>query len=412
MLWRHIFLIISTSLIGLGFGSWAAWYSLNHFEAEAILLYQDDLPKTLPGGLALNNLSSSTALDLITLPTNLKTVQSQLGLDFSIHDLERMVKVPEPRNHSHLIHVICKSDHPNLSIEIANALAKTAIKSSCDMQKRQLETVRNTFTRQLVEAKQQLASVLTEIEAFKKTHRYFEMAEDFSALNGRIIEARSKMQNAAMQANSLVIEYQNLKREADLIPAQIQVTDPPKTDPWQMQIVGLQANLAEANARYTPENPKIKILQNQLDDLLSKQKQFENEASQPRFVPNESREKLQLELVRLDARVRAAQRNRQEAADSLAGLEKMLETMPSDQIALSGLLKDKQNTEERVGFLSKAIGTIQLMLDIPKGGLEVYQLADKAKTLQDASLASLFPIIGLFFGLFLGTGTILIKRKK
>lgn len=412
MLWRHLFLIIFVSLLGLGLGSWGAWYSLNHYKAEAILLFQDDLPKTLPGGLPLNNLSAPTALDLITLPANLQTVQSLLGLDISDKELEQMVTVPQPRNLSHLIHVICRTDHPNLSIEIANALAKTAVKSSRQMQQRQLETVLRTYTKQFDEANLQLARELSEIESFKKTHRYFEMAEDFSALNGRIAEARTKLQNAILQSNNLAIEFQNLKREADQMPMEILAEGAPKVDPWQGQIVALQGNLAEAKARYTPENPKIKILQQQLDDLFSKQKQFENEAAQPRYVPNESRAKLQLELVRLEAQIRAGLRNKQEAADFLSGLENLRETLPSDQITLSGLLKAKQNTEERVGFLSKAIATIQLMQNIPKGGLEVYQLADKARTLYDTRWASLFPIFGLFSGLFLGTGLVLAKRKK
>ena len=289
MLWRHIFVIISASLLGLGLGSVAAWYSLNHYQAEAILLFQDDLPKTLPGGLALNNLSASTALDLITLPGNLQTVQSLLGLDFSVKDLEKMVKVPQPRNHSHLIHIICRSDQPNLSIEIANALAKTAVKTSREMQKRQLENVLHTFAGQHLEANLQLAGELSEIETFKKRHRNFEMAEDFASLNGQIAEARSKMQSNAMQANSLAIEYQNLKREVEQMPLEIEVASPPAKDPWQAQIMALQTSLADAKARYTLENPKVKILQNQLDDVLERQKQLENAATQPRFAPNESR---------------------------------------------------------------------------------------------------------------------------
>lgn len=412
MLWRPIFILICFSLFGLGFGSWAAWYTLNHYEAEAILLYQDDLPNTLPGGLTLNSLSASTALDMITLPANLQRVQSQLGLDFPVQDLKQMVSVPEPRNHSHLIHVICRSDHPNLSIEIANALAKTAIKNSREMRKRQLENVRTTYAKQLDEANEQLASGLSEIEAFKKTHSYLETAEDFSTLNVRISEARSMLHSAVMQANSLAIEFQKLKAIADQMPAEIRVAAPQKPDPWQPQIVALQATLAEAKARYTAENPKIKILQNQLDDLFLKQRQFEKEAQLPQYAPNESREKLQLELVRLDAQLRATQRNKQEAAHTLASLEKILETLPSDQTTLSGLLKEKRHTEEKIGFLSKAIASIQLMLNIPKGGLEPCQFADHAKTLQEPALAKFFPFIGLFSGLLLSSGIFLIKRKE
>ena len=97
---------------------------------------------------------------------------------------------------------------------------------------------------------------------------------------------------------------------------------------------------------------------------------------------------------------------------ALATVEKKLETLPADQMAFSKLLKANQSTEERVAFLTKAVQSIQLLSNVPRGSLELYQLAEKAKPLRDSWWVYSLPLIGLLSGLFLGIGASLILEMR
>lgn len=411
---RHLLAIVLSIILWTLLGALGTWYFLTHYRAESVVLYQQDLPKTLPGGVSMNNLSLSTALDLITLPTHFQAVKAILGLNLSPREIEKMVEVPVPRSNSHLIRIIAKSDNPNLAVDIVNTLAKIAVKSSIDFNQKQLQAQLDNFKNQLDQVNQKLFKELKEIEEFKKSHQYFEMTADYSSLVNQILNARAKLQTATLRYNGLVIEYENLKRESVNIPGETELrggyrgVSGPSENPIVNRVYNLEAALAEAKAKYAPNNPKIKVLEDELNSLKEQMKGYkkgESGAAAPFTEPNPNKESLSIELMRMQGKVRSAQKAKQDLAEDLAKMEKEMENLPSEQITFSRLLDAKKITEEQVQFLTKALETIQLMINVPKGGLELYQLAEKAKKLKDSWWVPLLPLLGAIFGLIFGLFT-------
>lgn len=422
---RHLWTIALSILLWSLLGAFGTWYFLTHYKAESVVLYQQDLPKTLPGGISMNNLSLSTALDLITLPTHFQAVKAILGLNLSPKQIEEMVEVPAPRGNSHLIRIIAKSDNPNLAVDIVNTLAKVAVKSSIDFNQKQLQAQLDNFKNQLDEVNQKLFKELKDIEEFKKSHQYFEMTADYSSLVNQILDERAKLQTATLRYNGLVIEYENLKRESANVPSETEMrggykggTSGPSDNPAVNRIYTLETALAEAKAKYAPSNPKVKALQDELNELKEQMKGYkkgEGTPSSPFTEPNPNKESLAIELMRMQGKVRAAQKAKQDLSESVAKMEKEMENLPAEQITFSRLLDAKKITEEQVQFLTKALETIQLMINVPKGGLELYQLAEKAKKLRDSWWVPLLPLLGalagLLFGLIGAVGQEMTDRK-
>lgn len=405
---RHLILICLLALLCAGVGGAITFYALTHYKADAVVLYKEDLPKELPGGIVLNNPTLTTAVDLITLDANLQAVIGQLGLALSYRDLEKMISVPRPVNLSHLIHIIAKSDNPNIAIDIANALAKIAVKRSQDFYSQQIQSELNNFKNQLGETNQRLTKELKEIEDFKKEHQYFEMTADYLTLMQQLSDSRSKLQSANIRFNSLYVEFENLKRAAATIPEQYETKGVPAAqkskDSRSLNLEAIERSLSEARAKYAQDNPKIKILEDQLKEYQNTNKPVNEpqEQASSSYERNLTKEQLNLELIRMESKVRSAQKVKEDLAASLARLEKQLDTLPADQMKFAKLLKAKQTSEERVDFLNKAIKTFQLMLNVPSGSLELYQLAEKAKPISDAWYVLGLPLIGLIFGIFLG----------
>lgn len=387
---RHLGLIVLTTLLCGALGGWAAWYFTHHYRAEAVVVYQEDLPKTLPGGIALTNLSLITAVDLITLPTNFEGVKAILGLDLSTKEIEGMVQVPTPRLESHLIRVITKSDNPHLAADISNTLAKIAVKNSQDFVQKQLQAQLENFKEQLNQALQRMAGEQKEIEDFKTQHQYFEMTADYTTLLTELVTLRTKLQTATLNYNSLLVEYENLKNEQGKLSYGLESRNT-YADPLQMRINTLESSLAEARSKYAPANPKLKIMEEELKTLLEKAKET-----------SEKGERLSPDLVKLQGKVRSAQKVKQDLTAAVAKLEKDLTTLPSEQGAFTKLLQNNKITQDEVKFLHESIDTLQLMINVPRGNLEMYQLADKPKPLKDNWMIPLFPLLGLLFGLGLG----------
>ncbi len=403
---RHLFLIGCCIILSAALGTFAAWYYMTHFTAESVVLYQEDLPKTLPGNIAMNNMSLATALDLITLPTHFQAIKTILGLNLTTKQIARLVDIPTPRNNSHFLRITVKSNNPHLSIDIANTLAQVAVKSSVDFTQRQLHAELDNFKNQLSNSTQILSSKLKEIEDFKKMHQYLEMTADYVSLISELLEARSKLETANLHYNSLVVEYENLKRNISSLPAEIESTatssNSPLGNPLHARINTVEATLLEAKTRLTAENPKVKVLESELKDLKERIKNPKDKEADAYNTRNFNKDRLSLELIRMQGKVRSAQKIKEDLTIALAEKEKKLENLPQEQIAFAKLLSAQKITEEQVQFLSKSIETLQLMLNVPQGSLEVYQLAEKSTNLKENWWVPLLPLLGLVVGLFMG----------
>jgi polysaccharide biosynthesis transport protein len=408
---RHLPLLIASTLAFTALASYFSYYLSNTYKAESVVLYSEDLPKNLSGGFTMTNFTLSTVLDMVKLPANIQAVKAILGLELTTGQIEGMTDVPTPRNNSNLIRIVAKGDNPNLVVDVANTLAKVAVKGSQEFNQRQLQAALDNYKSELQITRQTLSNQLQEIEDFKKAHSYLEMTPDSTTLLTQLANLRNNLQQASLRYNGILVEYENLKREVGALPENVTVNSQEFRSPSSLQsrIFLIESALSEARSKYGKENPKIKVLESELSDLTSKlqgKEEDENGSGSEQFVEkNSSKEKLQVELMRMQSKVRSAQKMKQDLSASVIQLEKNLETLPAQQVAFSKLLQAKQITDEQVRFLNNAVENTRLLLNVPKGSLEMYQLAEKAKPLREGLIVDLLPFLGLLFGF--GTGAFL-----
>lgn len=395
-----IFLVITTLLAGM-----FAFTLMNTYKADAVVIYQEDnKPQTLPGGYTLTTLSIATVLDMIKLPVNFLAVKSILGLTLTTNELEAMMDVPTPRANSNLIHIIARGENSNLVVDLVNTLAKVAVKSSQEFYQKQLQAALQSYSEQLETTTQKLAYQLQEIEAFKKENQYFEMTADYSGLLKLMADTKNRLQNTTLQYNSLLVEYENLKREVANLPDEVPVSSSYSSgyhySPLENHLGSLQQALAEAKSKYTSDNPKVRQIEEELENVARQSKQIGN--VNQIYEINIDKTKLQIDLLKMESKVRATLKMKQDLSNYVANLQKELETLPAKQIALSKILYSKEITQEQQKFLTGAIESVQLMLNVPTGSIDVYSLADKARPLRDSWWVQLLPVFGMLFGLAFG----------
>jgi polysaccharide biosynthesis transport protein len=406
---RHIPTIIASILIWFGICSLLTYHYLTNYVAESVVLYQADQPVPLPGGSSLPQLSLPTVLDLIKLPGNFESVRKILGLDLSAKQIEDMTDVPVPRNNSNLIKIETRGDNPSLVIDIANTLAKVAVKNSQEFTQKLLQASLDNYKHQLEIVNQRLNSQLNEIEVFKAQNKYFEMTADHLVFIKLVSDIRAKDQQANLDYNSMLVEYENLKSEVSSLPDQIPVSQnvfrEGQLNPLQARIVTLQTTLGEAKAKYSPQNPKLIAMEAELQSLMSQANSSTSDKTKEQsqfFERNLLKDQMVVNLMTMESKVRALFKTREQLNQYVVQLEKEEQTLPSKQIAFSKLLDQKKLTEGEIKFLNDAIENTQLMINVPKGSIALYQLADRSKPLRDSLFIILLPLLGLLFGIAFG----------
>lgn len=404
-IWRHLFLILICMIIWGVLGVFASHKFLYTYEAEAVVLYQDeeDTSKTLEGGFTLTNLTLATMLDLIKTPKHFEAVKIQLGLDLDPEAIGRMIKIPTPRSDSNVIRIIARGSNSNLVVDIANTLAKVAVKDSKDFTRKQLRTALDNYRSQLGVVQRALASQIEDIGVFKSVNKFFEMDPRSSLIIQKVEDARKTKETADLNYEGLLVQFQNLKKEVDLLPDVIPINRNSQNSPLKLRIISLETELAQVRARYTSDNPKVLQIQQELNELNRKGKSNEKLTEEEEFFErNALKDSLSLELLHMQGKVHSAYKVKEEVNNNLVNVETKLQTLPVKQMEFLKLLESKNLIEEQVRFMAKAAEVTQLMVNIPKGSIELYQLAQKASPWKDSWWVEFLPIIAGIFGLGFG----------
>lgn len=411
---RHLFTIIGSTLLFSLLGIFGTWHYLSNYKAESIVVFQLDETKTLPGGIPLTSINLATAVDMVEIPVNLQGLKSMLGLDLSVKELQEKIDVAPPRLNSNLIKITAFQSNPNLAIDMANTLARISVKASQDYYKDQLKVALYNYRDQLETTNQSLAKQMSDIQNFKSTHHYFEMDDKNSVILARLVDLRRKLQDADLQYSGMLVEYENLKRETERM-GEMTLGGNTSDPSARMRINALENALVDARMKYSKDNPKLKSLESELKELRQGSGGSAGNLDLNSTDGNDNlsiRDRMQVELMRLQGKVRSAQKMKEDLTASMATLEKQLETLPSEQVEFNKLLQNKRIYEEQVQFLNNSIDLTQLLLNTPRGSLGLYQLADRAYPLKESWWVKVLPLIAGIFGFLTGLVLAFVQEMR
>lgn len=181
--------------------------------------------------------------------------------------------------------------------------------------------------------------------------------------------------------------------------------------PEAKQLAALQAQLSQALAVYSTDNPKVKMLQAQIvqqEAIVKAQVPVlppaDNGTGQPATM-------LDVQLVDLDTRIKQSEDSMAQIAEQLRVLTETIDRTPANQIALDALTRDYQNVQQQyntaVARLSQAAAGERI---------EVLSKGEKIAVIDAATIPDrpekpnrmVIAIGGIFTGMALGIGTIIL----
>lgn len=404
-IFRHIPLIFMTTLIFTALFSYLSYKLLHTYSAEAVLIFQqsEKVQNTSQDNFEQLHLSLASAVEMVTLSANLKAVKSILGLDLAIEQIKQMIAVDVAGKNSNLINISVSTDNPSLAIDIANTLANVAVRNSQQLSQKQLQSAYKFFENQQANLKTKLQQQLAIIAQFRQDNRLTGV-DVFSTNTGTsLTEAELRLETANSDYTRMLVEYENLKREYEKIPDKI-----PKSpldaegSAMKSRVVQIQLSLLDARSRLAPDNPKIKALERQLTELYKASADDENPNTPKVYEPNPLKEKLNLELMTMNARLRAAKKLREEMAENMRKLHEDMNKMTQVQMRLTQLVGDKIKLEEQIKSAEIKMRSLEVGQNLGKSDVELYHEADKAFSPENSILYMLLPIVGFLLGSSLG----------
>lgn len=402
----HIPMILAITLICTIIGAYISYKLLHTYYAEATLIYPETHAGSVEAQYQILHLNMASASEMITLPVNVRAVKSILGLNESIEELTKMITVEPPTRGSNLIGIKVTSKNPNLSLEVANTLASVVVKSAQDLTQKQWQEAYTYFKNQETNLHQSIADQNKRMDKFREENGLVGGDNAILANLQDLKSAEQRLQNADLQYSQSLVQYENLKREFGKVPEQIEKPSI-EHSVLQARLSQTEEALLEARAKYAPENPKVKALESQIDALqkMSTNEKTKGETGPKLYEANPVKEKLNLDLVNMQAKLRADQKYRDEMSDIVNQLKEKASKYSSLQAPYQELMDQRRHFEFQLRNNLEAQRSIEFILSLGKGDIEIYQLADKVFSYDTYTWVYFLPLVGFLLGALAGLGT-------
>ncbi|MGA2717975.1 MAG: polysaccharide biosynthesis tyrosine autokinase [Candidatus Acidiferrales bacterium] len=174
------------------------------------------------------------------------------------------VTLNTPAN-TRIVTISIESTDPNVAAAFANALANEYIDSNLQAKWDAINNARQWLSQQLEETRTKLQTSEDQLQAYSRASNLLFTGDKDSADEDKLKQIQEALSNAEAER----IEKQSAYRIATSTPADSvpQVIDNAHLAEYQRQIADLRRQLADLNSQYTPEHPKVKQVQAQIDQL-------------------------------------------------------------------------------------------------------------------------------------------------
>ena len=388
------YIVACGALFGIIFGV-VSYLMMNKFTSTVLLLHVRTMPQTRHAGYKPVVFTPQTIVEMLRLPQHYQAAKSILGLDLSVQAVASMVNVATTRT-SNLLSLTVTSDNESLSIDLANTLAQVAVKSSKDLHFRQAQADYEYFTNKTEEIHKKQIDLGRQINEYKSENQLFEV--DVETMTASSLDSlRKRQQNADIQYETLLVEYENLQRELAEMP-ELVVAYQYEESPLKSRISSTEMSLLNARTKYGPDNPKVRLLEEELSQLrkLATESNL-NESREQVYEKNELKENLSIELLRLEGTLRAAQRRKEKLGEELLKSEQYYQDVPREQMYLAQLIQRRSAVEEQLIDVEAKRRAAEVAMETRSGDLEIYQAAEKAKPV-DGMVVKFLPLVGFILG--------------
>ncbi len=246
------------------------------------------------------------------------------------------------RGQATLMYISFTSKNPKTSADVTNEYVTLILQNNA---KTRAERATNTLeffqteVERLGKKLQEQSAAITEfknanIDALPDTLQY--RLNQQTVLQDRLSSVERQISSLEEQRRSLVDIYNKT--------GQVGNANTANMTPEQRTLLNLQDQLRQALALYSPENPKVKIIQAQ---ITQQEKIVAGQVAAGTSNPQSPTTLLDINLASIDAQIKLLKDQQAQISQQLSDLKDTLDRTPANSIKLGGLNRDYQNTQQQ-----------------------------------------------------------------
>ena len=171
----------------------------------------------------------------------------------------------QPSLNTRIVNIICSSPDPQFAAAFANALVNEYIDSDLKARWDAINNARQWLAQQLEEARTKLQQSEVNLQNYGAASHLLFTGDKESAEQDKLKEMQTALFAAQAERIAKQSQYQiAMSTTADSVP---QVIDSAQLSDYQTKLADLRRQLADLSQEYTPEHPKVRRVQAQIDDL-------------------------------------------------------------------------------------------------------------------------------------------------
>jgi len=363
------------------------------YSATAVLLQKTDSEAIGIGDVAhikIQPYSIGTLSNTIITVATMQKVIAKLNLKISQWQLIGMVKTSTPRQ-SNTIEITATDVDPLRAAKIVNAIADAALEANMSMYSSEADKYLKYYGEKSNIEKENLTEIQGKILSFSRESNIVNLSVQQEVNLRRLSELEVEYEDTKLELNNLLSEIEStnylLKHDPEQLLEKLM-----ESNPLKIQLLNLEASLANAKMEYTDKNPKVINLEQQVYSL---RKKISTSAFNVSMITMRKKQKdLEIKLSQLK--------------NSRIELNRELLDLPQKEVDYNNMIREKTAIEARYNHFTGMIEEAKLVKD---GGLSNFQIASYAMSPESQPKKKFNIIIilaSLMSAVFAGFGTAII----
>ena len=307
-----------------------------------------------------------------------------------IRQIQRNLTVRSSGN-SRLLEVLYESPDPKLAADFTNTLVSEFIELTQEERWKAAQGTAEWLTNHLDQMKGQLEASEAQLQDYAKTNGLTYAGERESLSENRLKEIQEELSKAQAERIANEARYQEAKKKSpDSLP---EILEDPTMREYRQRLADLKRQYAELSATLTPAHYRVQRVQAQIDEL---QKQLQSERGSV--------------LGRIANEYAASVRREKLLAAAHADQEKIVADQSSKAIHYDTLKRDVDSNRKLYETMLQRVKEASLTAAMRDSNVIVIDRA-KAPLLPYRPSIPMNSAIGLFSGVFLGIGFLLVRER-
>jgi len=307
-----------------------------------------------------------------------------------IRQVQRNLTVRASGN-SRLLEILYESPDPKLAAKFTNSLVSEFVELSQEERWKSAQGTAEFLTNHLDQMKAQLEASETQLQEYARTSGLSITAEKENPAENRLKELLDELSKAEADRIAKQAKFEEAQsKPADSLP---EMLEDPTMREYRQKLTELQRQYAELSATLTPEHYKVQRVQAQINDLKSEIQKERNNV-----------------LRRIGNEYTAAVRRERLLGEEHASQEKVVADQSGKAIHYDTLRRDVDSNRRLYEVMLQRVKEASLATAMRDSNVLVVDRA-KPPLLPYRPSFSMNSAIGLFGGLFLGFGFVILRDR-